>query len=221
MPKGKKNTAPPPKGGVARSLKTRMFGQADAPQTAQQSIPFREMYKDGVCRVTGRLYTKTIAFGDINYQLSQNEDKNAIFESYCDFLNYFDSSIHVQLTFINKRVNIRDFERSIEIPGRSDAFNDIRREYTDMLRSQLAKGRKVWFGRSISPSESRPLRSKRPNPALNASRRISSLTSRRWARRHTRCRALSVWMCCTASFTRTGSRNCGLTGRISQRPACR
>ncbi|MEA5003792.1 MAG: conjugal transfer protein TraE, partial [Christensenella sp.] len=99
------------------------------------------MRKDGVCRVTNTLYTKTVAFGDINYQLSQNEDKNAIFESYCDFLNYFDSSVHIQLTFINKRVNIRDFERSIEISGQQDAYDGIRREYTEMLKSQLAKGR--------------------------------------------------------------------------------
>ncbi|MDL2218339.1 conjugal transfer protein TraE [Christensenellaceae bacterium OttesenSCG-928-M15] len=99
------------------------------------------MHRDGVCRVTNKLYTKTILFGDLNYQLAQNEDKNAIFESYCDFLNYFDSSVHVQLTFLNKRANIRDFERSIEIPGRADQFDSIRTEYADMLKNQLAKGR--------------------------------------------------------------------------------
>ena len=135
MPKTK------PKTGAAHPVKTRLFGRADAPQTAQQSIPYREMYRDGVCRVTDRFYTKTVAFEDINYQLAQNEDKNAIFESYCDFLNYFDSSIRVQFTFINKRANIRDFERSIEIPGKDDDFDSIRAEYAGMLKSQLAKGR--------------------------------------------------------------------------------
>jgi hypothetical protein len=122
-------------------MKRRLFGQADAPKTAQQTIPYKEMYRDGVCRVTDKLYTKTVAFGDVNYSLAQNEDKSAIFEGYCDFLNYFDSSVYVQLTFINKRANIRDFERSIEIPGRADDFDAIRKEYADMLKSQLAKGR--------------------------------------------------------------------------------
>lgn len=146
MSKGKK-TAPSQSGGressagVSNSVKTRLFGQADAPKSAQQTIPFKEMHRDGVCRVTNKLYTKTILFGDLNYQLAQNEDKNAIFESYCDFLNYFDSSVHVQLTFLNKRANIRDFERSIEIPGRADQFDSIRTEYADMLKNQLAKGR--------------------------------------------------------------------------------
>lgn len=143
MSKGKK-TAPSQSGGressagVSNSVKTRLFGQADAPKSAQQTIPFKEMHRDGVCRVTNKLYTKTILFGDLNYQLAQNEDKNAIFESYCDFLNYFDSSVHVQLTFLNKRANIRDFERSIEIPGRADQFDSIRTEYADMLKNQLS-----------------------------------------------------------------------------------
>ena len=65
--------------------------------SAQHSIPYREMAKDGICRVLDKYYSKTIRFYDINYQLAQNEDKNAIFENWCDFLNYFDSTIHFSL----------------------------------------------------------------------------------------------------------------------------
>jgi len=125
---------------VRLSLAQRLFGTKTPPRTAQQSIPYRTMHKDGVCRVTDRLYTKTITFGDINYQLAQNEDKTQIFEGYCDFLNYFDSTIHIQLSFVNKYGNLQDFEQSISIPDQADEFNSIRREYSDMLRSQLSKG---------------------------------------------------------------------------------
>ena len=90
--------------------------------------------------MTERLYTKTIAFGDINYQLAQNEDKAQIFEGYCDFLNYFDSTIYVQLSFLNQYGNMQDFERSIAIGEQDDDFNPIRREYSDMLKTQLSKG---------------------------------------------------------------------------------
>ena len=106
----------------------------------QQSIPYREMYRDGICRVTDRYYTKTVQFFDINYQLAQAEDKTQIFESYCDFLNYFDSSIHVQLTFINQQANMQDFAQSIDIPIRGDEYDEIRSEYGDMLRGQMQKG---------------------------------------------------------------------------------
>ena len=98
------------------------------------------MYRDGICRVTDRYYTKTVQFFDINYQLAQAEDKTQIFESYCDFLNYFDSSIHVQLTFINQQANMQDFAQSIDIPTRGDEYDEIRSEYGDMLRGQMQKG---------------------------------------------------------------------------------
>ena len=114
--------------------------RAEAPQTAQQSIPYKEMYRDGICRIDGRLYTKTVQFFDINYQLAQADDKAQIFEGYCDFLNYFDSSIHVQLTFINQRANMQDFAKSIDIPIRGDEYDGIRKEYGDMLKGQLQKG---------------------------------------------------------------------------------
>ena len=122
------------------TLLQKLFGTKQAPQTAQQSFPFHEIYKDGICRVNERLFTKTINFGDINYQLAQNEDKTQIFEGYCDFLNYFDSTISVQLSFINKYGNMRDFEKAISIPYQNDDFNSIRVEYVEMLKNQLAKG---------------------------------------------------------------------------------
>ena len=108
--------------------------------SAQNSIPYREMAKDGICRVQEKYYSKTIRFYDINYQLAQNEDKNAIFENWCDFLNYFDSTIHFQISFINHHSNMKEFESVIQIRPQNDAFDDVRMEYAQMLRDQLAKG---------------------------------------------------------------------------------
>ncbi len=108
--------------------------------SAQESIPFRRMYPDGICRVTDNCYSKTIQFHDINYQLSQNEDKTAIFDGWCEFLNYFDSSIRFQLSFINMTTAEDSCAESIAIPPKDDDFNDLREEYTEMLRNQLSKG---------------------------------------------------------------------------------
>ena len=108
--------------------------------SAQKSIPYREMARDGICRVQDKYYSKTIRFYDINYQLAQNEDKNAIFENWCDFLNYFDSTIHFQLSFINHHSNMKEYESVIQIRPQNDAFDDVRMEYAQMLKNQLAKG---------------------------------------------------------------------------------
>ena len=108
--------------------------------SAQDSIPFERMWPDGICRVKPGYFTKTVEFQDINYQLNQNEDKTAIFDGWCDFLNYFDSSVRFQLSFINTAANKDTYGQSIVIPPQGDDFDGIRAEYTEMLRNQLAKG---------------------------------------------------------------------------------
>lgn len=108
--------------------------------SAQDTIPYQRMWPDGICRVSDQYYTKTIQFQDINYQLAQNDDKTAIFEGWCDFLNYFDSSIHLQFSFLDLTASTETFEQSILIPDRDDGNNEIRHEYAEMLQNQQAKG---------------------------------------------------------------------------------
>ena len=110
------------------------------PRTAQQSIPMQRMFEDGTCRVKPNYYTRTIQYQDINYQLAQQEDKTAIFEEWCSFLNFFDSSIKFELSFVNMATDSTEFEKSIRIPFQKDGFDDVRAEYSQMLRQQLAKG---------------------------------------------------------------------------------
>lgn len=109
-------------------------------KSAQDSIPFQRMFPDGICRVTDSYYTKTVQFQDINYQLNQNEDKTAIFDGWCDFLNYFDSSVRFQLSFVNMSANKDNYARYITISPQGDDFDSIRLEYTQMLQNQLARG---------------------------------------------------------------------------------
>ena len=114
--------------------------KSTVPRTAQESIPFQRMFEDGTCRVRPGYYTRTIQYQDINYQLAQQEDKTAIFEEWCSFLNFFDSSIHFELSFVNTATDSADFEKSIRIPYQQDGFDDVRAEYSQMLRQQLSKG---------------------------------------------------------------------------------
>ena len=109
-------------------------------KSSQDSIPYLLMRQDGICQVTQNHYTKTIQFRDINYQLSDNEDKQAIFDSWCDFLNYFDSSVRFQLSFVNMSANKDNYARYITISPQGDDFDSIRLEYTQMLQNQLARG---------------------------------------------------------------------------------
>lgn len=98
------------------------------------------MYPDGICKVNERFYTKIIQFGDINYQLAQDEDQENIFAKYCDFLNAFDDTVKIQFLFQNQTANIEDLQNYIDIPFKKDDYEEIRTEYSSILHSQLEKG---------------------------------------------------------------------------------
>ncbi len=110
------------------------------PETVQDTLAYKAIFPDGICQINNRKFSKTIQFFDINYLLAQNEDKTLIFDNYCDFLNYFDSSISIQLSFVNMAANTNVFLDAIKIDDQNDDFNTIRKEYSDMLQNQLAKG---------------------------------------------------------------------------------
>ena len=139
MVKKKKSRPAKPVRADAKSTWLSLNGKAKR-ISVQDSIAYKEMGKDGICRVADHVYSKTIRFYDINYQLAQNDDKSAIFENWCDFLNYFDSSIQFQLSFINQKSSMKEYEKVIQIEPQNDAFDDVRMEYAQMLHNQLAKG---------------------------------------------------------------------------------
>ena len=155
------------------------------PQTAQQSIPFQRMFPDGICRITDSFYTKTIQFQDINYQLAQQEDKTAIFDEWCSFLNFFDSSIHFELSFMNMSTDAESFEKSIRIPFRKDAFNAVRAEYSQMLKKQLSQGNNgltktkfLTFGiEADSMKQAKPRLNHIENDLLNNFRRLGVIAT--------------------------------------------
>ena len=110
------------------------------PRTAQQTLPFERIFPDGICRVGMDYYTKTIQFQDINYQLAQQEDKTEIFEEWCSFLNFFDSPVHFELSFMNFATEVGDFEKKIAIQHQADPFNDVRDEYSGILLRNMQAG---------------------------------------------------------------------------------
>ena len=106
--------------------------------SAQQTIPYIAMHPDGICQLPGGLYTKTLEYEDINYAVASTEDQSAIFSGWSGCLNYFDSSLPFQLSFVNRRSrNVSRYK--VNIPAQEDDFNSIRGEFVEMLKGQIAK----------------------------------------------------------------------------------
>ena len=114
--------------------------EKEKPTTAQKTITFEKMFRDGICQVSHRYYTKMVEFFDINYSLLEVDEQADILAQYSKLINYFDPSVKFELVLFNRQVNEQVLTEQFDIPWQEDDFNDIREEYTEMLKKQAAKG---------------------------------------------------------------------------------
>ena len=115
-------------------------GRKQKKKSVQDTIPYLRMLRNGICQIEKNKFNKMIRFLDINYQLSTEEDKESIFNEFSNFLNYIDPSLYIVLSYINRIGENEEIEKNINIPYRDDSFNEIRKEYREMLKNQSEKG---------------------------------------------------------------------------------
>lgn len=107
--------------------------------TVQDSIPFQNMFPDGLCRLESGTFSKTIAFEDVNYRLAGPENQRSIFESLCDFYNGYDPSIGVQVS-LDSRSGGSAADEMFGITRQGNDLEPIRDEAVDILRMQYKRG---------------------------------------------------------------------------------
>lgn len=117
-----------------------LFRKEKKRYTVEDTIPYLRMLKNGVCQIDERHFNKTISFEDINYQLALEEDRDLIFNQFANFLNSFDPSIGIEFSYINQLGRNEEMEDAIKIPDKGDDYDEVRKEFRQMLKNQLAKG---------------------------------------------------------------------------------
>ena len=108
-----------------------------APKGVQDIIPVKRIWKDGIFLVGKNYYSQTYRFTDINYAVASKEDKEGMFLDYSEILNSFDIGATTKISIINRRLNKLDFEKTILIPMHNDNLDIYRKEYNNMLLSQI------------------------------------------------------------------------------------
>ena len=116
------------------------FMKEEKKETVQDTIPYKRMLKDGICQIEKNKFNKTIGFLDINYRLMEEADQESIFSEFSSFLNFFDSSVEVEFSYINSIGENEEISKLIDIKENIDNFNEIRNEYRQMLLNQSSKG---------------------------------------------------------------------------------
>lgn len=116
------------------------FRKQKVPDTVQRSIRYNLMYEDGVCEVIKGLYSKTIKFSDINYQIAKRDEQIEIFSRYSEFLNYFDSTIPFQIMIVNRIIDKEEFRSTMFLDLCGDNLDDYTDEYNNILNKKALQG---------------------------------------------------------------------------------
>ena len=116
------------------------FMKEEKKETVQDTILYKRMLKDGICQIEKNKFNKTIRFLDINYRLMEEADQESIFSEFSSFLNFFDSSVELEFSYINRIGENEEIHKLIDIKENMDDFNEIRSEYRQMLLNQSSKG---------------------------------------------------------------------------------
>ena len=101
--------------------------------STQAIIPYTEMFRDGICYIGENRFSRTIEFFDTNYEIVDFENKNSIFFFCFSLLNFFDDSIDFQFSYENQKQNLDEELKKLRIAPQQDKWDDVRKEYSDML----------------------------------------------------------------------------------------
>ena len=122
----------------AAVAKVRKLGHG--PGTAQETIPYKKMYPDGICQVDDTHFSKTVQYFDVNYELSHHDEKLAVLEEWGDFLNFFDPSVLFQFNYVNLQDDAVELSRSFDPVNRGGPNDPIADELKTFLENVYAQG---------------------------------------------------------------------------------
>ena len=119
----------------ARSIKKRR-----APEKAADCLQYERMYESGICEVEPGLFSMTMAFTDVNFQLARQEEQKSLFTQYSEFLNYFDPDTHLQISLVTRRVDEAEFRRDTFLPLRGDSRDRYSEEMNRVISEKALQG---------------------------------------------------------------------------------
>lgn len=119
----------------ARSIK-----KCRAPEKAADCLQYERMYESGICEVEPGLFSMTMAFTDVNFQLARQEEQKSLFTQYSEFLNYFDPDTHLQISLVTRRVDEAEFRRDTFLPLRGDNRDRYSEEMNRVISEKALQG---------------------------------------------------------------------------------
>lgn len=124
-------------------------------KTAQQSIPYEEMYPNGMIKIGPGLFSKSYYFGDMNFATEKEDKQEEILKSYSKLLSKYAPNVTAQFTIFNRKTSADKIkekfflkpkngsglgrtEDEIEREKRQQEYRD---EYNAILENRIKEGR--------------------------------------------------------------------------------
>ncbi len=111
------------------------------PRTVQQSIPIDTLYRDGVFR-SGRLFSKTWRFTDINYKVASDADQLQMFLAHSAILNGFPTDALAEITIYNRQLHDAYFEQ-LSTPSDDMNYRNFANELNGILSDKMAESNNI------------------------------------------------------------------------------
>lgn len=111
------------------------------PKTAQDTIPYRNVYSNDIIESAPNYYTKMYQIEDINFRVASEESQLSIFKGFREFVDSFDSKLRVQIIINNRNMDEQTFLESIRCHMEKDDLNDLREELNQVLEDKMHEGR--------------------------------------------------------------------------------
>ena len=110
-------------------------------KTTQETIPYINVFKNGIIEIAPGYYTKTYLLSDVDIKTVSEETEETILDTFMNLINTADESMAVQFTINNIPINKEDFEKKILSRLKGDALDELRIENNEILRDKLREGR--------------------------------------------------------------------------------
>lgn len=118
----------------------KLVKRSRSPQKAADCLQFDYMYENGLCQIEPGVYSLTLRFSDINYQIAKRDEQANIFTRYCELLNYCDPGMHLQINLVTRHLDQERFEADMYIPLLSDGLDRYRREMNKIIADKAMEG---------------------------------------------------------------------------------
>lgn len=109
------------------------------PKTAQDTIPFYEVYENGIFLVGENKYTLLFTFENLDYKLLRDHEQEEVYGNYQKLLNALPTDIHYQEFIMNSNINTEQLRKAM-IPDNRAIDNELYDNYyDDILESKISQ----------------------------------------------------------------------------------